>query len=338
MTLKAPFVYMGGKSQIADMVWEGLGDPKQYIEPFFGSGAVLLARPPSNHGQFYEIICDKDGNIANVWRSIQFAPDEVAKWCDWPINHADLTARRKKLIAEEKALLENLCNDDMYCNPKLAGYWIWAASCWIGGGLMSPIAGNKRPHLTCNQGIQSASPACDRPKGIHSRMPRIASNEGIHSKVPHLTRNQGVSSKEQDIYDWMRALSARLRDVKVVCGDWTRVCGGNWQDNNAPVGLFFDPPYASQYRDKKIYHCEDLEVALKVEEWVLERGRNPNYRICVAGYDDEYGRLIEAGWRVEQWSAQGGYSNLGKKDTPCQANRHRERLLFSPYCLKTGLF
>lgn len=43
--MKAPFPYFGGKSKIADVVWSALGQPAHYIEPFFGSGAVLLARP-----------------------------------------------------------------------------------------------------------------------------------------------------------------------------------------------------------------------------------------------------------------------------------------------------
>lgn len=85
--LKAPFPYFGGKAMIADLVWHYLGDVKQYIEPFFGSGAVLLRRPQTQHQLYYEIVNDKDGNIANVWRAIQYKPDETAKWCDWPVNH-----------------------------------------------------------------------------------------------------------------------------------------------------------------------------------------------------------------------------------------------------------
>lgn len=45
MTLKAPFPWFGGKSLAASLIWERLGDVPNYVEPFFGSGAVLLARP-----------------------------------------------------------------------------------------------------------------------------------------------------------------------------------------------------------------------------------------------------------------------------------------------------
>src|SRR3990167_7757596 len=142
--LKAPFPYFGGKSKIAPIVWATLGDVKHYMEPFFGSGAVLLARPNFDPSKHVETICDKDGFVCNVYRSIQFSPDETAKWCEWPVNHADLSARKMRLIREENYLLENLTKNDKWHDPELAGYWIWAASCWIGSGLTRTGA---RPYL-----------------------------------------------------------------------------------------------------------------------------------------------------------------------------------------------
>jgi DNA adenine methylase len=132
--LKAPFPYFGGKAKIAPIVWAALGNPRHYIEPFFGSGAVLLNRPDYSPNMI-ETVNDKDGFVANVWRAIQFSPDETARWCDWPVNHADLSARKKELIKNEDRLLENLIADPEWHDPKMAGYWIWAASCWIGSGL-----------------------------------------------------------------------------------------------------------------------------------------------------------------------------------------------------------
>ena len=43
--LKAPFPYFGGKGRVAGEVWKRFGAVKTYVEPFFGSGAVLLGRP-----------------------------------------------------------------------------------------------------------------------------------------------------------------------------------------------------------------------------------------------------------------------------------------------------
>ena len=45
MTLAAPFPYFGGKRRAAPIIWQRLGDPSGYVEPFAGSAAVLLARP-----------------------------------------------------------------------------------------------------------------------------------------------------------------------------------------------------------------------------------------------------------------------------------------------------
>lgn len=43
--MKAPFTYFGGKSKVAEFVWQFLGDDiKRYFEPFAGSLAVLIAR------------------------------------------------------------------------------------------------------------------------------------------------------------------------------------------------------------------------------------------------------------------------------------------------------
>jgi DNA adenine methylase len=320
--LKAPFPYFGGKGLIADIVWNYLGDVKRYIEPFAGSCAVLLKRPPTKQEKIYEIICEKDGFVSNVWRAIKLKPDETAHYCDWPVNHADLVARKKYLLKHKKELLKNLCDDPEYCDPKLAGYWIWCASSWIGTGMMCP---NQRPHIV-------------RDKGIHSKRPHLTKDMGIHSKIPHLIRDMGIHVKN-DIYAWLNFLSQRLRNVKVVCGDWTRVCGGNWQANNKPVGIFFDPPYATSERDQNLYDEESLMVAKDVEKWALERGANKDYRIICCGYEGEYPELIKNGWHVHKWSAAGGYS---RKNTKGAENRHLERLFISPHCLSEqkaeGLF
>jgi len=336
----APFPYFGGKSIVAADVWVALGQPKHYIEPLFGSGAVLLLRPNYDPTKHVESICDKDGFVCNVWRALQSDPDEVAKWCDWPVNHADLSARKKRLIENESRLLENLIADDSWCNPKLAGYWIWAASCWIGSGLTSI---GQRPHLFRGMGVHKIGQSphlVDAGKGVHKigQRPHVVdAGKGVHKigQRPHVgNAGKGIHAKyNTNIYDWFRRLSERLRYVRVVCGDWTRVCGGNWQDLMGDVGIFFDPPYGVTDRDSDIYHHDSTDVAAAVRDWCLKRGDRPSHRIVLAGYD-EHETLLEHGWTVKRWSAQGGYANLKRKDGEAQgkANRHREALYFSPHC------
>ena len=56
----APFPYFGGKRDIATEVWARFGRPKQYLEPFCGSLAILLAAPePAS----LEVVGDFNGFI-----------------------------------------------------------------------------------------------------------------------------------------------------------------------------------------------------------------------------------------------------------------------------------
>ena len=329
---------------MAHLVWAALGQPKHYIEPFFGSGAVLLARPGHDPRTHVETVNDADGLLCNVWRSLQYDPDGVARWADWPVNHADLMARKRALLASVPHVLDGLASAPEWYDARLAGYWIWAASCWIGSGMTCP---GQRPHLG-NSG-----------KGVHKlgQIPHVThSGMGVHKlgKIPHLIWygmgvHKGALRRGPDperhvqepyntnIYAWFRALSERLRYVRVVCGDWSRVCGGDWQDKIGDVGIFLDPPYSDRAnRDARAYDQDSLDVAHRVREWAVERGARPTYRIVLAGYAGEHEALADHGWTAHNWTAQGGYANQGGGRG--KENRKREMLWFSPHCTKTKLF
>lgn len=316
MILKAPFPYFGGKSIIADRIWETLGQVGSYYEPFFGSGAVLLRRPNYNPACHIETVNDKDGLLANFWRAIKYKPNETAEYADYPVSHVDLAARKKWLNQWNDELVNQMIDDPEWCDPKAAGWWIWAASCWIGGGMItnSKIRTiGKIPHLG------------DTGKGIHA----------IGSR-PHLGFSQGVCRNE-NIYEWFQKLSNRLRRVRITCGDWKIICGGNWQDDVKGIaGYFFDPPYSDKaQRSNNIYMHDSLSVAHEVAEWSKIRGEKPTYRIVLAGYYEEHEWLLDHGWTAEQWKANGGYANKGEKTT--NNNRFRETLFLSPHCLRDEL-
>ena len=95
--MKAPFPWFGGKSKVAELVWDRFGDVPNCIEPFFGSGAVLLARP---HEPSTETINDLDCMVANFWRALQNDPDAVAHYADNPVNEADQHARHLWLCSQ----------------------------------------------------------------------------------------------------------------------------------------------------------------------------------------------------------------------------------------------
>jgi hypothetical protein len=149
--LRAPFPWHGGKSRVADVAWRALGaDCVNYIEPFFGSGAMLLGRP-GGPGKI-ETVNDLDGGIVNFYRAIQSAPDEVAIWCDWPVSELDLHARHAWLVGRIDAMADELRADPHYFDAKAAGWWVWGICQWIGTGWcdVSRLERNAgaRPHVS----------------------------------------------------------------------------------------------------------------------------------------------------------------------------------------------
>jgi site-specific DNA-adenine methylase len=173
---KSPFPYWGGKSDAAETVWGALGDVSHYVEPFAGSLAALLRRPhPANRAHFTETVNDLDGLLVNAWRAIAQAPDEVAKHAAWPVSEADLMARHLSLVAwRNEKTLERLMADPDYFDAKMAGWWVWGTSCWIGSGWCT---GNG-PWVVGDDG----------------RITKAKDGSGVSRQIPHVsTSGQGIN-------------------------------------------------------------------------------------------------------------------------------------------------
>ena len=137
--MKAPFPWFGGKSRVAHLVWDRFGNVVNYVEPFFGSGAVLLERP---HSPGTETINDADCMVANFWRALQNDPDAVTFYADNPVNEADQHARHLWLCSQSE-FRERMKIDPEYYDAKIAGWWVWGQCIWIGSGWCSV----QLPHL-----------------------------------------------------------------------------------------------------------------------------------------------------------------------------------------------
>ena len=158
--LQAPFPYFGGKSRIALEVWKRFGDVRNYVEPFFGSGAMLLNRPQPFGGT--ETVNDKDGLVANFWRAVRSNPDEVAHYADWPVNENDLHARHVWLVGEKDSLQSRLDGDPDYFDTKIAGWWCWGMCCWIGAGFCSGKSQHDGGHRSATHEPTEATPGVTR--------------------------------------------------------------------------------------------------------------------------------------------------------------------------------
>lgn len=194
--LKAPYPWTGGKSKVAPIVWRAFGDVPNYIEPFFGSGAVLLGRPTEAK---IETINDIDGAVVNFWRAIHADPIAVAEWCNWPVSELDLHARHSWLIERLATMSEELRADPDLFDAKVAGWWVWGICQWIGTGWCGGIKrGHPRPNLNDGQGIHAKGVWEQRPHasgshpgmGVHRQLPKISVSDGasgtggVHSSVP----------------------------------------------------------------------------------------------------------------------------------------------------------
>jgi DNA adenine methylase len=327
--LKAPFPWFGGKSKVAPLVWKAIGDVQHYVEPFAGSLAVLLGRPAKQNGTI-ETVNDLDYYIVNFWRALQHAPEEVAYHANNPVNECDLTARHIWLVNQGKERIARLQGDPEYYDAKVAGWWVWGICCWIGGswcagtGPWSAVDGK----LVNLREIDSDDP------GVSKRCVHLGdAGCGVNRQLVHLgNAGCGVNTGLAEIIEYLSTLAARLRYVRVCCGDWQRVVTDGALSHGDPVGIFLDPPYDIDMRgDCYNTDAENGNVSTAVREWCIENANNPRYRIVLAGYDGEH--EIPKGWRVLKWSAGASYQrhNGGSAN---EENRHKERLWLSPNCLK----
>jgi DNA adenine methylase len=298
--IKAPFPWFGGKSRVAPLVWPRFGPVRNYVEPFAGSLAVLLGRPHPFVGT--ETVNDLDCYLANFWRALAADPQAVAEWCDWPVNEADLHARHLWLVNETASFRESMRTDPDFYDATIAGWWVWGLCHWIGSGWCHHPEWKQLPHLG------------DAGRGVHRPS----------QQLPHLG-NAGRG----DHYDYLHALAARLRRVRVCCGDWKRVLGPTPTVKQGLAGVFLDPPYADTAgRDPSLYAQDSLSVAHAVREWAIEHGDDPKMRIALCGYEGEH--QMPESWECVPWKASGGYASQASHDNP---NARRERIWFSPHCL-----
>jgi len=409
-------ITMGGKRHAAPAVWAALGDVAHYVEPFCRSCAVLLERPhPCNRSYFSETVNDLDGLVVNALRSLAYYPQETAEAASWYVSEACMHARHLALLAwVQNGAVDRLCGSVEYYEPRIAGYYLYGLSSWIGAGwcdgrgpwVVDPVSGKmvkrsggngvhrKRPHVSDNgQGVTHAG---TREPGVHRPRPHVSDDgqgvnthllrePGVHRPRPHLSHDgravhksslwepgvMPLDTPQRDTsvpwqvqveadYDatdgfhpmtmpelrrWFDYLSARLRHVRILNGDWSRaVTHGalntlSVREKGGAVGVFLDPPYSQHERDSGIYaHDGDGDLLDQVRAWCLKHGDTPHYRIVLAGFAGEGHEVLEQhGWRVVEWFHQqhltGGMGNLGGTGNHQQ---HRERLWMSPHTINTA--
>jgi hypothetical protein len=349
MTFKSPYPYFGGKSGIAREVWRRLGNVDHFVDPFFGSGALLLSRPADHFDAQLgiwplETVNDLDGFIANFWRAIAHDPGAVARYADWPANQNDLTARHYWLVQRHADLVRKLEADPEYFDAKIAGWWVWGAGLWFGHGYCS----GRGPWRVVNGRMVKTGEGSIMRKtlrfsgkgcGVHrvtvgikrQRVP-METGRGVHRmEIGTLAQSDSVLPVTEGIYRWFAELAARMRRVRVNCTGWRNMLTYSALAEGKTVGIVLDPPYARDERDSNIYVHEN-DIWHEVKQWAIDNGDNPRYRIAYFGYLHEGNMPVDwpAGWQLLTWTANRGFA--GERNN----NRTREVVYFSPNCLQPG--
>ena len=263
-------------------------------------------------------------------------PRALAAACDTPVFEVDQHAFHTWLIEPERraAFVARLMGDPNYYDLTRAARWCAGLCMWIGGGWcwgQGPweSVDGQLVHTGDTQG-----------HGVHRQRVHLGNQgSGVRRSRVHLGghgHGQGVHAvhaRGDGLYAWFAALQARLRYVRVCCGDWTRVMGPSVTWKHGLTGIVLDPPYsAEEGRDPHLYAHDDLQVAHAVRAWCVANGDNTFLRIVLCGYGEAHDALLAHGWRRVMWATPGGLGSQGQGRG--RANRHRETLWLSPACLR----
>lgn len=192
-----------------------------------------------------------------------------------------------------------------------------------GTGVHRKELGRKMPFI--------ASPAADRKQyglGIHGKrlsqkMPELGTYYGM-------ANDRGVRDAHHDgmpLYDYFRALAARLRRTRVVCGDFERILGPSVTWRHGMTAVFLDPPYADA--EHAITYAGGGQVWERVTAWCEANGAHPQLRIALCGYEGTW--QAPAGWDAIQWRTPGGYGSQGNGRG--RENAAREVVWFNRACI-----
>lgn len=106
-----PFPYYGAKAKLAPWILSHIPKHKNYVEPFCGSAAVLMAKEPSH----CEVINDLSGDVVNFWRVLRDRQDELVSVLQLtPFARDEYYAARN--VAEDVSSVERARRFFVRCN------------------------------------------------------------------------------------------------------------------------------------------------------------------------------------------------------------------------------
>ena len=275
--MRTPFAYFGNKAKIAPLIWQRLGDPRYYVEPFGGALATILNRPSShslNHKR--EVVGDLDCFVVHFFRALKHDPAGVAHYAFDPVSTVELKARHDWLIDQEPIVIGRMADPDWY-DAKIAGWWLWGQQLFVGRHWCNP---------TLN---------------LTGTLPYSRSWEGYRADTP------------TELLARFTEISVRLRNIVLIQGDWRATIekGLLGIKPNTIKGVLLDPPYTKRTgRMEKLYRIDSFTVGDEAAAWAVSKSNDSTYRIALCGLEDEYDL---PGWYELAWNTGAGRSNSARE-------------------------
>jgi DNA adenine methylase len=301
--LRAPFPWYGSKLKAAALIELLLGPINNFVIPFAGSLGELLGRSEPAR---VETVNDLDGFVVNAWRGLTHSPEEMARLCDHPVHEATMHAVHELLLSRAEQLADLVRSGPTAHDVELAAWWVWGASCWLGSGWCRepsskvPRIGGQdgKPH----PGLGVARPWVTLPPAASQAMPMLSGGDGYPA------HGQGVhaSHQRERLAEYFAALAARLRWVRITCGEWDRILTPACTTSHGVTGVFLDPPYRHDGRSTRLYREDDPKLSELARAWCIVNGSDPLLRIVIAGKGDEHDELLEHGWTRHVWRERDG--------------------------------
>ena len=195
----------------------------------------------------------------------------------------------------------------------------------LGGGTQW---GTDEPNHRAGRGVHA-----EGARGPSRQLPFLGNGGSQDNPQAHYGRGINTDGNRSRLYDIFHALGERFRYTRVTCGDWSRICTPAVTYRHGLTAVFLDPPYEGFEHLYGAAKEHEEPLSARVRKWALEMGERPDMRIALCGYEGEHD--MPASWECVAWKAKGGYSN--QRADGENENAKRERIWFSPACLRPGV-
>ncbi len=245
---------------------------------------------------------------------------------DWPVVEPTSTPGTHGSSGNARTCYDGFEGDPDHFDPKIAGWWVAGVCGWIGSGF---CPGDGPWIVRDGELVDRRGDLSNAGQGINRQMPHVGdAGQGINRQMPHV----GDAGRGAFIEEWFGTLAARLRDVRVLSGDWTRCLTESLTTRHGVTGRI--PRPALRRRDRA-----DPRLRRRLRHRLRRRAPLVPSRTATTAASASPSAATRARATTRS-STTAGPPTHGAPQRPYgggsgkgDENRHRERIYFSPACI-----